>query len=75
VRVDVIAVDAFRPSVDPAHDALHAIDRGAVQELLEVGAFERAREELYESSGLPLPFPEGASARYALVHQLPFILL
>jgi hypothetical protein len=26
-----------RPSVDPAHDALHAIERGAVQGLLEVG--------------------------------------
>jgi hypothetical protein len=24
-------------SIDPAHDALHAIERGAVQRLLEVG--------------------------------------
>jgi hypothetical protein len=29
-----------RPSVDPAHDALHAIERGAVQGLLEVGRVE-----------------------------------
>jgi hypothetical protein len=27
-----------RPPIDPAHDALHAIERGAVQGLLEVGA-------------------------------------
>jgi hypothetical protein len=28
-----------RPPIDPAHDALHAIERGAVQGLLEVGGF------------------------------------
>jgi hypothetical protein len=32
-----------RPSVDPAHDALHAIERGAVQGLLEVGGSKESR--------------------------------
>jgi hypothetical protein len=26
-----------RPSIDPAHDQIHAIERGAAQGLLEVG--------------------------------------
>jgi len=30
-----------RPSVDPAHDQIHAIERGAVQRLLEIGGLRR----------------------------------
>jgi hypothetical protein len=32
------------PSIDPAHDQIHAIERGAVQGLLEVGGFAAGRE-------------------------------
>jgi hypothetical protein len=44
--------DWVRTPIDPAHDALHAIERGAVQELLEVGGLSsRGREQLGESAG------------------------
>jgi len=50
-----------RPSIHPAHDALHAIERGAVQGLLEVGgASLQGREadlkvmRLFSSDGLIL---------------------
>jgi hypothetical protein len=38
-----------RPSIDPAHHALHAIERGTVQGLLEV-MFERERGENFVKS-------------------------
>jgi hypothetical protein len=33
-------IDPGRPSINPAHDSLHAIVRGTVQRLLEVGGLK-----------------------------------
>jgi hypothetical protein len=46
-----------RPSIDPAQDALHAIERGAVQRLLEVGGLKcwaQTRSESYAATPFAL---------------------
>jgi hypothetical protein len=49
-----------RLPIDPAHDALHAIERGAVQGLLEVGgASRRRRGSDLKVRRLPLPHSIG----------------
>jgi hypothetical protein len=42
-----------RPSIDPAHDALHSIERGAVQGLLEIGGSPVGREDDLKVPRLP----------------------
>jgi hypothetical protein len=45
-----------RPSIDPAHDALHAIERGAVQGLLAIGGLKKVRRRVFsEVGGAPPP--------------------